>query len=228
MQANEGAPLKEAHAELMAGYRAAMLGSDQLDPFQGALVKSVVAVSSAAATKRLRTRLDAPDITSVTEDYARDVAKEDYVSKISDKVGGLITQHFSVGAVLVGIGIIFRDISNAGHSAELVGSALGARVFFYPGVLAAAWRAFQSYQHGIEEAWQSPDAAKRILAQTLDGPEGRFFAVTGTRPPVRIAITLIGPILAVLMIGLGLLAAYIVAHILYGAFSPYQPAPFPP
>jgi hypothetical protein len=67
--------IEAKHVELMAGYRAALRESEDLNAFNRELVQHVVAVSSARAALQLYTHVEDVALAKTTEAYAQKVAE---------------------------------------------------------------------------------------------------------------------------------------------------------
>src|SRR4051794_21673968 len=72
--------IEAKHLELMAGYRAALRESEDLNAFNRELVQHVVAVSSARAALQLHTHVEFIALAETTKAYAQKVAEGDLVA----------------------------------------------------------------------------------------------------------------------------------------------------
>lgn len=195
-QQSKPSSIEAKHAELMAGYRAAMRESENLNAFNRELVQHVVAVSSARAAVQLDTHVEYGELAKETEAYAQKVARGDLVA------GGLghgsswlgrVLQASLGGHLLAAIGLPAAAIAlwvlNLGRFVSTA-TAVGL-IYFTLGLLGDMAKVAQP--------------AKRVLAEKLDAAEWGLFSLTGA-PPQRIFINLVGPLLALpVLVLLGLL-----------------------
>jgi hypothetical protein len=190
------------HVELMAGYRAALRESEDLNAFNRELVQHVVAVSSGRAALQLYTHVEDVALAETTEAYAQKVAEGDLVAgglRHGSSWLGRTLQASLGGSLLAVIGLPAAAIAlwvlNLGRFVSTA-TAFGL-IYLTLGLLGNMAKAAQP--------------AKRVLAEKLDPAEWEFFLLTGA-PPQRVFINLVGPLLVLPVLALlGLLVVRAVA-----------------
>jgi hypothetical protein len=195
--------IEAKHVELMAGYRAALRESEDLNAFNRELVQHVVAVSSGRAALQLYTHVEDVALAKTTEAYAQKVAEGDLVAgglrHGSSWLGRTLQASLGGHTLLAVIGLPAAAIAlwvlNLGRFVSTA-TAIGL-IYLTLGLLGNMAKAAQP--------------AKRVLAEKLDPAEREFFLLTGA-PPQRVFINLVGPLLVLPVLALlGLLVVRAVA-----------------
>jgi hypothetical protein len=195
--------IEAKHVELMAGYRAALRESEDLNAFNRELVQHVVAVSSARAALQLYTHVEFIALAETTEAYAQKVAEGDLVAgglgHGSSWLGRALQASLGGQTLLVAISLPAAAIAlwvlNLGR---FVSTATAVGLIYFTLQL-------------LGNMAMVAQPAKRVLAEKLDAAEWGLFSLTGA-PPQRIFINLVGPLLVLpVLVLLGLLVVRAVA-----------------
>lgn len=197
--------IEAKHVELMAGYRAALRESEDLNAFNRELVQHVVAVSSARAALQLYSHVEYIALAKTTDAYAKKVAEGDLVA------GGLGHGSSWLGRALqasLGGHTLLAAISLPAAAIALWVLDLGRFV----STATAVGLIYLTLQSGLlGNMAKAAQPAKRVLAEKLDAAERGLFSLTGA-PPQRIFINLVGPLLVLpVLVLLGLLVVRAVA-----------------
>jgi hypothetical protein len=222
-QGDQSDDLLAAHQNLMAAYRNALRQGDQLDVVNRAFVHHVIRVSSDNVVNALTHVDNSHSIASDTKSFTEELAKKDslgYVLSIAQAQKAAIWTVFKfvfVTAILGGgaIGVLnaIRQAGNTvGHSNRVLAYQMPKLIF-----LALGSGFVKRFWDEITSLYQGESAAQRVLATGVDRAETRFFQLAGGRPPHRIAINTIGPVLATILVIAGAAVVWLLFSIVEGA-----------
>jgi hypothetical protein len=217
-----GAPLQVAHRALLAAYRSASQRSDAEASPTDLYVRHVLAVSSRRAAERLDTHVGDDELTEPTQRLAKGYDAEDLLGRASrflaseagKQVAKYVVAAGGIGLVAGTIISFLKDLLAEGealghHAAALWASGAFSGLTVYALIQLGRGLAQQQY-HSIQ-IYPSSAATRKLLAETLDQAERRFFSALSSVPPSRPLLTAVPvAVVVTLIVAAGVLLVLVV------------------
>jgi len=243
--ADRRAALERVQAALLGAYRETLRRSERtLDSTDQALVRHVVAVSSAAAGRRLRTfEGQADDLADALGTFAEAVAADDHVGGVLAYGREKLTDIWGIAGLVIPVGLLgvcfgaLDFVLGVGRAAETTGAAALQWLFRVGGVAVAVWlfrgglallRGYAGLPGVVATAYRGPVGVRRLLAETLDSREREFFAALDAVPPGRPVLAGIGPAAALTLTLGALLLTFLLVRAVLGALTERPTPPIIP